>query len=154
MVPPGVEDGTRNQDEMGEQGILSQPVFEQGVPREALPHGRESSADEDDDSMDSDERADYDEDEKGDDYDMRNYDRVSDDEEDFDAERGGPLPDEDLLDEDEDFDEDEEDYDDEEGYEEDDYSGDLLRPSKILRSLQKKTKKKMKRETRSLVTRR
>lgn len=123
MIPPGVEDGTRNQDEMREQGILSQPVFEQGVPREALPHGRESSADEDDDSMDSDEQADYDEDEKGDDYDMRNYDRVSDDEEDFDAERGGPLPDEDLLEEDEDFDEDEEDYDDEEEYEEDGYAG-------------------------------
>lgn len=123
MIPPRVEDGTRNQDEMREQGILSQPVFEQGVPREALPHGRESSADEDDDSMDSDEQADYDEDEKGDDYDMRNYDRVSDDEEDFDAERGGPLPDEDLLEEDEEFDEDEEDYDDEEEYEEDGYAG-------------------------------
>lgn len=124
MIPPGVEDGTRNQDEMREQGILSRPVFEQGVPREALPHGRESSADEDEDSMDSDEQADYDEDEKGDDYDMRNYDRISDDEEDFDDERVQPLPDEDLLDEDEDFDEDEEDYDDEEeGYEEDDYAG-------------------------------
>lgn len=123
MIPPGVEDGTRNPDEMREQGILSQPVFEQGVPREALPHGRESSADEDDDSMDSDEQADYDEDEKGDDYDMRNYDRISDDEEGFDAERGGPLPDEDLLEEDEDFDEDEEDYDDDEDYEEGDYAG-------------------------------
>lgn len=124
MVPPGVEDGTRNPDEMREQGILSQPVFEQGVPREALPHGRESSADEDDDSMDSDEQADYDEDEKGDDYDMRNYDRISDDEEGFDAERGEPLPDEDLLEEDEDFDEDEEDYDDEEeDYEEGGYAG-------------------------------
>lgn len=124
MIPPGVEDGTRNQDEMRERGILSRPVFEQGVPREALPHGRESSADEDEDSMDSDEQADYDEDEKGDDYDMRNYDRISDDEEDFDDERVQPLPDEDLLDEDEDFDEDEEDYDDdEEGYEEHDYAG-------------------------------
>lgn len=124
MIPPGVEDGTRNPDEMRKQGILSQPVFEQGVPREALPHGRESSADEDDDSMDSDERADYDEDEKGDDYDMRNYDRISDDEEGFDAETRGPLPDEDLLEEDEDFDEDEEDYDDEEeDYEEGDYAG-------------------------------
>lgn len=123
MIPPGVEDGTRNQDEMREQGILSRPVFEQGVPREALPHGRESSADEDDDSMDSDEQADYDEDEKGDDYDMRNYDRISDDEEGFDAERGGPLPDEDLLEEDEDFDEDEEDYDDDGDYEGDEYTG-------------------------------
>ncbi|KAI7782106.1 hypothetical protein LA080_013914 [Diaporthe eres] len=123
MIPPGVEDGTRNPDEMREQGILSQPVFEQGVSREALPHGRESSADEEDDSMDSDEQADYDEDEKGDDYDMRNYDRISDDEEGFDAERGGLLPDEDLLEEDENFDEDEEDYDDEEDYEEDDYAG-------------------------------
>lgn len=123
MIPPGVEDGTRNQDEMREQGILSQPVFEQGISREALPHGRESSADEDDDSMDSDERADYDDDQKGDDYDMRNYDRISDDEEDFDAERGGPLPDEDLLEEDDEFDEDEDEYDDEDGYEEDDYSG-------------------------------
>lgn len=123
MIPPAVEDGTRNQDEMREQGILSRPVFEQGVPREALPHGRESSADEDEDSMDSDEQADYDEDEKGDDYDMRNYDRISDDEEDFDDERVQPLPDEDLLDEDEEFDEDEEDYDDdEEGYEENDYA--------------------------------
>lgn len=73
--------------------------------------------------MDSDEQADYDEDEKGDDYDMRNYDRVSDDEEGFDAERGGPLPDEDLLEEDEEFDEDEEDYDEEEEYEEEDYVG-------------------------------
>ncbi|KAG6356872.1 hypothetical protein INS49_014747 [Diaporthe citri] len=127
MIPPGVEDGTRNQDEMREQGILSQPVFEQGVPRAALPHGRESSADGDDDSMDSDEQADYDEDEKGDDYDMRNYDRISDDEEGFDAERGGPLPDEDLLEEDEDFDEDEEDYDDEEeDYEEGDYAGGIV----------------------------
>ncbi|KAK7711874.1 hypothetical protein SLS64_005145 [Diaporthe eres] len=127
MIPPGVEDGTRNPDEMREQGILSQPVFEQGVPREALPHGRESSADEDDDSMDSDEQADYDEDEKGDDYDMRNYDRISDDEEGFDAERGGPLPDEDLLEEDEDFDEEEEDYDDdEEDYEEGDYAGESV----------------------------
>lgn len=73
--------------------------------------------------MDSDEQADYDEDEKGDDYDMRNYDRISDDEEGFDAERGGPLPDEDLLEEDEDFDEDEEDYDEEEDYEEEGYAG-------------------------------
>ncbi|KAL1852846.1 hypothetical protein Daus18300_012009 [Diaporthe australafricana] len=121
MIPPEVEDGTRNRDEMREQGILSQPVFEQGVPRDAVPHGRESSADEDSDSMDSDEQADYDEDEKGDDYDMRNYDRISDDDEDFDVERGHPLPDEDLLDEDESFDEDEEDYD-EDGYEEDDYA--------------------------------
>ncbi|KAG8159302.1 hypothetical protein KVR01_010963 [Diaporthe batatas] len=118
MIPPGVEDGTRNQDEMREQGILSQPVFEQGVPREALPHGRESSAD-DEDSMDSDERADYDEDEKGDDYDMRNYNRISDDDDDFEDEKPGPLPDEDLLEEDEEFDEDEEDYDEEEDYEED-----------------------------------
>lgn len=123
MIPPGVEDGTRNQDEMREQGILSQPVFEQGVPREALPHGRESSADEDEDSMDSDERADYGEDEKGDDYDMRNYDRISDDDEDFSGEREGPLPDEDLLEEDEEFDEDEDDYGEEEDYEEDDYAG-------------------------------
>lgn len=121
MIPPEVEDGTRNRDEMREQGILSQPVFEQDVPRDAVPHGRESSADEDEDSMDSDEQADYDEDEKGDDYDMRNYDRISDDDEDFDVERGHPLPDEDLLDEDESFDEDEEDYD-EDDYEEDDYA--------------------------------
>lgn len=123
MIPPGVEDGTRNQDEMREQGILSQPVFEQGIPREALPHGRESSADDDDSSMNSDERADYNEDEKGDDYDMRNYDRISDDEEDFDDERDGPLPDEDLLEEDEDFEEDEGDYDEEEDYEEEDLAG-------------------------------
>ncbi|KAI3392917.1 hypothetical protein diail_5004 [Diaporthe ilicicola] len=125
VIPPEVEDGTRNRDEMREQGILSQPVFEQDVPRDALPHGRETSADEDEDSMDSDEQADYDEDEKGDDYDMRNYDRISDDDEDIDVERGEPLPDEDLLEEDEDYDEDEEDYDedyDEEGYEEDDYA--------------------------------
>ncbi|KAJ0114738.1 hypothetical protein J7T55_004479 [Diaporthe amygdali] len=121
MIPPEVEDGTRNRDEMRQQGILSQPVFEQDVPRDALPHGRESSADEDEDSMDSDEQADYDEEEKGDDYDMRNYDRISDDDEDADVERGQPLPDEDLLDEDEDFDEDEEDYDEDE-YEEDDYT--------------------------------
>lgn len=124
MIPPGVEDGTRNQDEMREQGILSQPVFEQGIPREALPHGRESSADDDDDSMDSDERADYDEDQKGDDYDMRNYDRISDDEEDFDDERDGPMPDEDLLEEEEDFDEDEGDYEEEEeDYEEEELAG-------------------------------
>lgn len=121
VIPPGVEDGTRNQDEMREQGILSQPVFEQGVPREALPHGRESSADDDEDSMDSDERADYDEDEKGDDYDMRNYDRISDDDDDddLDDERRGPLPDGDLLEEDEEFDEDDEEYDEEENYEDD-----------------------------------
>jgi hypothetical protein len=73
--------------------------------------------------MDGDERADYDEDEKGNDYDMRNYDRISDDEEDFGDERGGPLPDEDLIEEDEEFDEDEEDYDEEEDYEEDDPAG-------------------------------
>lgn len=118
MIPPAVEDGTRNRDEMKEEGILSRPVFEQGVPREALPHGREESADEDGDSMDSDEEADYDEDEKGDDYDMRNYDRVSDDEEGFDG-VGATLSDEEMLDEDgDDFYEDEEDYD-EEDYEED-----------------------------------
>ncbi|ROW06070.1 hypothetical protein VMCG_04501 [Cytospora schulzeri] len=121
MIPPAVEDGTRKPDEMRQEGILSQPVFEQGVPRDALPHGREGSADEDGDSMMSDEEADYDEDEKGDDYDMRNYDRVSDDDEGFDN-VGDTLSDGEMLDEDgDDFSEDEEDYD-EEDYEEDDYA--------------------------------
>ncbi|POS80291.1 hypothetical protein DHEL01_v201307 [Diaporthe helianthi] len=119
MIPPGVEDGTRSQDEMREQGLLSQPVFEQGVPRAALPHGRGSSADDDEDLMDSDERADYDEDEKGDDYDMRNYRGNSDDDDDeFESRRQRPLPDEDLLEEgEEDYDE-QEDYDEDEDYEE------------------------------------
>lgn len=121
MIPPAVADGTRNRDEMKEEGILSKPVFEQGVPREALPHGREGSADEDEDSMDSDEEADYDEDEKGDDYDMRNYDRVSDDDEGFDGE-DEILPDGGMLDEDGDeYCEDDEEYD-EEDYEEDGYA--------------------------------
>ncbi|KAK7749548.1 hypothetical protein SLS53_000124 [Cytospora paraplurivora] len=118
MIPPAVEDGTRNRDEMRDEGILTAPVFEQGVPREALPHGREGSADEDEGSMDSDEEADYDEDEKGDDYDMRNYDRLSDDDDGFDGEEE-PLPDGEMLDEDGD-----EIYDDEEDYDEEDYEDD------------------------------
>lgn len=121
-IPSHVEDGTRNQDEMKHEGLLSRPVYRQGVPEEALPdHGYASAGDEDD-SMGSDDQADYDEEEKGDDYDLRNYDRVSDDEEGYDNEQE-PLTDEELLDEDEEqYEDEEEDYD-EDDYEEDDFDG-------------------------------
>lgn len=99
-LPPEVEDGTRNSDETRQDGLLSQPVYRQDVPREALPDQEDASAGRDEDPMDSDDEADYDEDEKGDDYDLRNYDRVSDDEEGFDEEEE-PLSDDELLEEDE-----------------------------------------------------
>lgn len=118
MIPPRVEDGTRNVDEMEREGILSRAVYRQGVPQEALPDGEDASAGEEDDPMDSDQEADYDEDAKGDDYDLRNYGRVSDDEEGYDDE-DGPLPDGELIDEEEDDDEDEEDDYDSDDYEED-----------------------------------
>lgn len=122
MLPSGVEDGTRNADEMRQEGLLSQPVYRQGVPQEALPDQGDASAGEEDESVDSDEKAAYGNSDKGDDYDLRNYDRVSDDEEDFEDQ--DPLSDDELLDEgaehwagqnassEEDYDEDEEDYED------------------------------------------
>lgn len=114
-IPPHVEDGTRNRDEMEQDGLLSRPVYRQGVPGEALPDQEDASVGGEDESMDSDERADYDAEEKGDDYDLRNYDRVSDDEEGYDDDQE-PLTEEELLDGDE------EQYgDEEEDYEEDDY---------------------------------
>lgn len=97
MLPSGVEDGTRNADEMRQEGLLSQPVYRQGVPQEALPDEEDASAGEEDESIDSDEQAAYHNSEKGDDYDLRNYDAVSDDEEGFEEEE--PLSDEELLDE-------------------------------------------------------
>lgn len=96
VIPPSVEDRTREVDAMRQEGLLSQPVYRQGVPQEALPDQQDASAGEDDNSVDSDERADYDDAEKGDDYDLRNYDRMSDDEEGF--EDGEPLSDDELLD--------------------------------------------------------
>lgn len=86
------------------------------------------------DFVDSDDQA-YDEAEKGDDYDLRNYDRISDDEEGFDEQR--PLPDDELMDEDEeslegeeeDFDED--DYDEEDYEEEEHYSQTPCRPAQL-----------------------
>lgn len=123
MIPPHVADGTRNADQMQQEGLLYSSVYRQGVPRNALPDGEDASVGEED-AMDSDDQA-YDEAEKGDDYDLRNYDRVSDDGEGYDEQT--PLPDDELLDEDEDLSEgedgsfDEEDYDeeeDEEDYEE------------------------------------
>lgn len=126
MLPSGVEDGTRNADEMRQEGLLSQPVYRQGVPQEALPDREDASAGEEDESMDSDQQAAYRNSEKGDDYDLRNYDAVSDDEEGFEDE--DPLSDEELLDEgpehwaapdaseEEDYDEDEDDYGDNENY--------------------------------------
>ncbi|KAJ4388706.1 hypothetical protein N0V93_006165 [Gnomoniopsis smithogilvyi] len=126
MIPPAVDDGTRNLDEMKQEGILSQAIYRQGVPQEALSDQEDAIADEEDESMDSDEQAAYHDSDKGDDYDLRNYDRVSDDEEGFEDEE--PLSeqmadgdsehwaeeeasyDEDEYDEDED--EDEEDNDD------------------------------------------
>ncbi|KAJ4408194.1 hypothetical protein N0V82_009768 [Gnomoniopsis sp. IMI 355080] len=113
MIPPAVDDGTRNLDEMKQEGILSQPVYRQGVSREALPGQEHASAGEEDESMDSDEQAAYDDSEKGDDYDLRNYDRVSDDEEGFEEEE--PLSDDELLDEGPEH------WAGAEGYEEDDY---------------------------------
>lgn len=122
ILPSGVEDGTRNADEMRQEGLLSQPVYRQGVPQEALPDQEDASAGEEDESVDSDEKAAYDNSEKGDDYDLRNYDRVSDDEEGLEDQ--DPLSDDELLDEgpehwaglnassEEDYDEDEEDYED------------------------------------------
>ncbi|PSR94356.1 hypothetical protein BD289DRAFT_145394 [Coniella lustricola] len=100
IIPPEVEDGTRNMDEMKQQGLLATPVYQQGVPPEAIP-GQEEIMAEEDGSLDSDEEADYDEDEKGDDYDLRNYDRISDDEEAYDDEDNDLLSDDELLDEDE-----------------------------------------------------
>lgn len=140
MIPPAVDDGTRNRDEMRQEGILSRPVYGQDVPREALAGQEYASAVEDGEPMDSEERADYDEAEKGADYDLRNYEGVSDDEEGHEYE-DGPLSDEELLEEapehwpgpahgyaasdyaygrgQEDEDEDEYDYDDEDEEEED-----------------------------------
>lgn len=120
MIPPHVADGTRNADEMQQQGLLYRSVYQQGVPRNALPDSEDALGGEED-AMDSDDQA-YDEAEKGDDYDLRNYDRVSDDEEGYDEQT--PLPDDELIDEDEGLSEeegsyDEEDYDEEE--EEDSY---------------------------------
>lgn len=112
MIPPHVEDGTHNPDETKQQGIVYQPVYRQGVPPEALADQGDASADEG--SMDSDEEAAYNEDDKGDDYDLRNYDRVSDDEEGYDEDEE-PLEDDELLDEDE------EDYSGEEGYDEENW---------------------------------
>lgn len=97
MIPPATEDGTRNVDEMRQGGILSKPVYRQDVPQEALPDQEDASAGEEDGSIDSDEQAAYDDAEKGDDYDLRNYDRVSDDEEGFEEEE--PFSDDELLDE-------------------------------------------------------
>lgn len=125
-IPPHVEDGTRNQDEMEQGGLLTRSVYRQGVPEEALPDQGDVSAGDEDGSMDSDEQADYDEEEKGDDYDLRNYNRVSDDEEGYDEEE--PLSDEELL-EDEQYDDEEEDYDEDED-EEDRYE----RPSQTLKA--------------------
>lgn len=119
-IPPHVADGTRNRDEMKQEGLLSEPVYRQGVPEEALPDHGDASAGDEDESMDSDEKADYDEEEKGDDYDLRNYDRVSDDEEGYQDEQE-PLSDEDLLDDDEERYLDEEGDYDEDDFEEDDY---------------------------------
>ncbi|CAN8095501.1 unnamed protein product [Discula destructiva] len=96
MIPPAVDDGTRNVDEMRQEGILSRPVFRQGVPQEALPDQEDASAGEDGASVDSEERADYNEAEIGDDYDLRNYERVSDDEEGLEHEQE-PLSDDELL---------------------------------------------------------
>lgn len=118
MIPPHVEDGTRNTDEMQREGLLSKPVFRQDVPQAALPAAEHASAGEDEDSLSSEGQA-YDENEKGDDYDLRNYDRVSDDEEGFDE--GRPLPDGELLDDDEDqFEGEEVDFE-EDDYDEDEY---------------------------------
>lgn len=119
-IPSHVEDGTRNQDEMKQEGLLSRSVYRQGVPEQALPDQGNASAGDEDDSMDSDEQADYDENEKGDDYDLRNYDPVSDDEEGYE-EGEEPLSDEALLEEEE---EDEEEYDDDDDVEGDDYDED------------------------------
>lgn len=127
-VPPHVEDGTRNQDKMRKDGLLSRPVYRQDVPKEALPDDGDASAGDEDDSMDSDELAAYDEEDKGDDYDLRNYDRLSDDEEGYEDEEP-PLPEGELLDEDEeeygdeegDYDDEEGGYDDDEEYEEEGY---------------------------------
>lgn len=126
MLPSGVEDGTRNADEMRQEGLLSQPVYRQGVPQEALPDQEDASAGEEDESMDSDEQAAYRNSEKGDDYDLRNYDAVSDDEEGFEEEES--LSDDELLDEgpehwaapdaseEEDYDENEDDYENNDDY--------------------------------------
>lgn len=116
MIPPAVDDGTRNMDEMKQEGILSQPVYRQGVSQEALPGHGVASAGEEDDYNDSDEQAAYHDSEKGDDYDLRNYDRVSDDEEGFEDEE--PLSDDELLDEGSEH------WAGEESYEEDDYDED------------------------------
>lgn len=121
MIPPEVEDGTRNVDEMRHEGLLSTPVFQQGIPQEAFPDREDTSAGVEEDSVNSDEEATYDESEKGDDYDLRNYDRVSDDEEGYDDEHE-PLADDELLDEGaEHFVGEEEDYDEEDYEEEDSY---------------------------------
>lgn len=129
LLPLGVEDGTRNSDEMRQEGLLSQPVYRQGVPQEALPGQEDASVGEEDESMDSDEQAAYRNSEKGDDYDLRNYDAISDDEEGFEEEE--PLSDDELLDEgpehwaapdaseeeeEEEYDEDEDEYEDNDGY--------------------------------------
>lgn len=116
-IPPHVEDGTRNRDEMEQDGLLSRSVYRQGVPEEALPDQGDASAGDEDDSMDSDEQADYDEEEKGDDYDLRNYNGVSDDEEGYDEEE--PLSDEELLEDEEQYDNEEEEYDEDEDEDED-----------------------------------
>lgn len=120
MIPPQVEDGTRNADEMLQQGLLSRPVYRQDVPEGALPDGEAASAGEE--LAESDDQA-YDESERGDDYDLRNYDRVSDDEEGFDEQE--QLPDDELMDEgeesfgeEEDFDEDEDEDEEGEDYDE------------------------------------
>lgn len=116
MVFPRVEDGTRNTDEMQREGLLSNSVYRQGVPPGALAGGEDASARED--FVGSDDQA-YDESEKGDDYDLRNYGGVSDDEQDFGEQR--PLPDDELMDEDEEPLEGEDEDFDEDDYEEEDY---------------------------------
>lgn len=122
FIPPHVEDGSRNVDEVREQGILSQPVYEQGVPQAAL-HHLEDRFEEEDGVMSSDEEQDYDSDQKGDDYDLRNYDRVADDEEGFGEVDGQPpLADNEIMTEmgeDSEGDYDEDSYDEEGEY--DDY---------------------------------
>lgn len=131
MIPQAVDDGTRNLDEMKQEGLLSQPVYRQGVSQEALPDQEDASAGEQNESMDSDEQAAYHDSEKGDDYDLRNYDRVSDDDEGLEDEE--PLSDDELLDEgsehwvgaeasyeEEEYDDEDEDEEDEDDEEEDD----------------------------------
>lgn len=103
-------DNEEESDELRAQRASEQPLYRQGEVEEPALAGPENDLQEEEEGISSEEEADYDEDQVGDDYDMRNYADVEDDEEGFESqEEDGPLPDEELIDEEEgSYDDDEE----------------------------------------------